>query len=251
MGWPMLPLLALAAERGASPAPEPWDPPALVTVGGNATTTERYAAASLADRLRTTLGLAAARVETAGAATRGQPQLAVGFDAARLAAPGGAGQLHGLGDDGYVLLPLPQGGVACGSSSGSARGSLNAVYALLRRGGMRFLAENVTTMLSPRPALDTANLGQPVHPPLESREDMSRAALPCRIDHCPSNISAALGFNGPHAHAPGGVPQVMALQTQLANGAHVGDDNSDIYDILAAAELPLEPWAESHCYENI
>ena len=126
MGWPMLPLLALAAERGASPAPEPWDPPALVTVGGNATTTERYAAASLADRLRTTLGLAAARVETAGAATRGQPQLAVGFDAARLAAPGGAGQLHGLGDDGYVLLPLPQGGVLLEELSEASMGHAQA-----------------------------------------------------------------------------------------------------------------------------
>ena len=31
---------------------------------------------------------------------------------------------------------------------------------------------------------------------------------------------------------PGGVPQVMALQTQLANGAHVGDDNSDICKLV-------------------
>ena len=110
-----------------------WSPPSLITVGRNATATERFAAGSLESRLRATLGLATAHVAAASAGTAHKPQLAVGFRAS-LAAGVPAEQLQGLGDDGYILLPLKQGGVALAASANSARGSMNAVYGLLRAG---------------------------------------------------------------------------------------------------------------------
>jgi hypothetical protein len=103
----------------------------------------------------------------------------------------------------------------------------------------------VTLMVSPRPALNTSLLGHAVVVPFESRYALSRAGSPCSADHCPTNYSAALGFNGPHLHAPapGMWTQVEALQYfTLPNGAVIGGDNSDIYNILAAGMLPLEPW---------
>eukprot|EP01047_Picozoa_sp_COSAG01_P026000 COSAG01_NODE_1660_length_9588_cov_458.469175_8_plen_239_part_00 len=126
---------------------------------------------------------------------------------------------------------------------------MNAAYGFLHAGGMRFLAENVTAMDSNISA--GGLMGRAVHPPLEARYALSRAALPCSTDHCPTNISAALGFNGPHAHAPGGLwTQVEALQRyQLSNGATIGADNSDVYALLAAGMLPLEPWVE-HCVNS-
>lgn len=237
-------LLAATAESFFATAPQQaWSPPPLITVS-NATATELFAAGSLESRLRETLGLAAAHIVEASARTAHAAQLAVGYEAS-LAAGVSAEKLHGLGDDGYNLLPLKQGGVALGSAKDSARGALNAAYGLLRAGGMRFLQKNVTVMVSPRPPLNTSLLGQAVVVPFESRYALSRAGSPCSADHCPTNFSAALGFNGPHLHAPapGMWTQVEALQSHtLPNGAVIGGDNSDIYDILAAGMLPLDPW---------
>ena len=251
----LLLLLLLLAPGGSADSTineQPWAPPALITVGSNATATELFAAASLESRLRDTFGLRAVHTRTASARTAGLGQLAVGWQACVVAGID-AKQLQGLGDDGYVLLPLDRGGVALGASRASERGALNAVYALLRAGGMRFLHVNVTEMISPRPALDSTALGHAVQPPFESRYDMSRAVLPCSADHCPSNFSAALGFNGPHAHAPapGLWTQQVPLQNyKLPNGLLIGSDNSDIYDILAAGMLPLEPWVASCVNES-
>lgn len=227
----------------AATGPAPWNPPSLITVGTNATATELFAAGSLQARLRTILGLNKTRIAVAGTQTTRVAHLAVGFGAA-VAAGVPAERMQHLGEDGYILLPLKQQGVALGAAAGSARGSMNAVYGLLQAGGMRFLDKNVTTMVSPRPAFDSSALGVPVTVPFESRADLSRAGSPCSTDHCPSNISAALGFNGPHAHAPGGLwTQVEALQNyRLPNGAIIGSDNSDVYNILSAAMMPLEPW---------
>jgi hypothetical protein len=179
-----------------------WSPPSLITVGNNATATELFAAGSLESRLHETLGLAAAHIVAVSTTrTAHAAQLAVGYEAS-LAAGVSAEKLHGLGDDGYILLPLKQGGVALGAAKDSARGALNAAYGLLRAGGMRFLQKNVTVMVSPRPALNTSMLGHAVVVPFESRYALSRAGSPCSADHCPTNYSAALGFNGPHLHAP-------------------------------------------------
>ena len=121
-------IAAMATPAGRS-GPAAWSPPALITVARNATPTELFAAASLESRLRTTLGLAGAHVAGSSASNAGTPQLAVGHEAA-LQAGIAAAQMEGLGDDGYILLSLKHGGVAMGTSKGSARGSMNAVYLL-------------------------------------------------------------------------------------------------------------------------
>ena len=137
--------LAVGAHADDTDVSLAWSPPSLITVGSNATATELFAAGSLESRLRETLGLAAAHIVAVSARTAHAVQLAVGYEAS-LAAGVPAEKLHGLGDDGYILLPLKQGGVALGAAKDSARGALNAAYGLLRAGGMRFLQKNVTVM---------------------------------------------------------------------------------------------------------
>ena len=129
--------------------------------------------------------------------------------------------LKALGDDAYLVSAaasrgVPRGSVAVASSAGSARGTMNGAFAFLRALGFEFLAQD-ETVRPPTPTLPAA-LDVLYTPPFESR-DMAAVPLagpggqrgprlpfpPGRdLQQLPTNLSAALGFDGSMAFAPVG-----------------------------------------------
>ena len=180
--------------------------PAVIALGAEASATEAFAARTLAQHLRLpTRAPLAAREHPA-------PQIAVGYDASR-AIGASASRLTGLaakGGDAFCLLSaaggVGAGSVAVGAAANSTRGAMNGAFELLRRLGFEFLAPD-ETVAPPFPLrLPWAELDHTHSPPFESRdmetmETMQGKGWP--VYH-PTNLSAALGFNGRYAHGPVG-----------------------------------------------
>jgi hypothetical protein len=189
------------------PLPAPLSVEARVVVAKDASAVEAWAAVKISELL-----LQQPDDDTQIAVGHGAA-VAIGVDAEALAA---------LGDDAYLLVSGPARGVplrsvAIASSAQSARGAMNGAFAFLRHIGFEFLAENETIVptgaLVLPPGLDIS-----YEPPFESREMAavptagpggSRGAPPAfppGQDHVrlATNISAALGFDGPMAFAPVG-----------------------------------------------
>jgi hypothetical protein len=123
--------------------------PLVVTIAANASAAECFAAEELARYLRTiTNGSSSTAVllVNATSAAAAAPQLAVGYGAARLLGVP-AGQLQGLGREGYVLSPALRGAsLALSGGLGAPRGTLYAVNEFLEAIGVQFLAADVTVL---------------------------------------------------------------------------------------------------------
>ena len=207
----LLMLAILPACAGGSTDAPPL--PSRIALAPGATETEAWAASRLAELL----GLPVV-VATTAAAT--EAQVAVGHGAA-VALGVDPEALAALGDDAYLVSAaasrgVPRGCAAVASSAGSARGTMNGAFAFLRALGFEFLAQDETV----RPPTPTppAALDVLFTPPFESR-DMAAVPLagpggqrgprlpfpPGRdLQQLPTNLSAALGFDGSMAFAPVG-----------------------------------------------
>ena len=185
--------------------------PAKIVVACNATKTELWAAGKLADMLA--LPVVVGALEGAQIAVGHGAAVALGADPENLAT---------LGDDAYVVSAsrvrgVPPGSAMIASSAGSARGTMNGAFAFLRALGFDFFAQDETTTPATRPAL-VSTLDVLFEPPMESRD---MAAVPVAgpggqrakpppyppgqgLMTLPTNLSAALGFNGGMAYAPVG-----------------------------------------------
>jgi hypothetical protein len=134
--------------------------PPQVVLCADATETEEWAANKLAELLALPLHTIPScgdsslptGTRNASAGAFAQPQVAVGYGAAvLLGVP--AGVLDCLGDDSFLVSTegargVPVGSAAVASSTGSARGSLHGVFALLRALGFEFFAPNATRVPS-------------------------------------------------------------------------------------------------------
>eukprot|EP01047_Picozoa_sp_COSAG01_P063239 COSAG01_NODE_8162_length_2895_cov_2.185265_1_plen_198_part_00 len=133
--------------------------PPQVVLCADATETEKWAANKLAELLALPLHTIPSCGDSLPTGTRNvstgafaQPQVAVGYGAAvLLGVP--AGVLDCLGDDSFLVSTegargVPVGSAAVASSTGSARGSLHGVFALLRALGFEFFAPNATRVPS-------------------------------------------------------------------------------------------------------
>ena len=225
----MLPLPALLLlVVGTGPAAAAAAPlPARIVVAGDATDTERWSAAKLAELLLLP-------VEGTTAAAAGTPQIAVGHGAA-VAMGVHASDLGALGDDSFLVSSkrggVPAGSVAIASSARSSRGTMNGAFEFLRALGFEFFAANVSRIPIPRPStlpeLDVLYsptyvyrdlcmgwLCQELHrrhvstgncTAVAEREQWTGGA--CQDAHTwrpGTNLSAALGLNGLYSFAPVG-----------------------------------------------
>ena len=149
------------------------------------------------------------------------PQIAVGHGAA-VALGVNAEALESLGDDAYLVVSgpsrgVPVGSVAIASSASSARGTMNGAFAFLRQLGFEFLAQDEIVQPVGTPVVPS-RLDISYDPPFENRE---MAAVPTAgpggkrgrptkptpgvdLVRLPTNLSAALGFDGFMAYAPVG-----------------------------------------------
>ena len=137
----------------------------VVAVAADATEPERDAAAEVAAMVGTLCGAAPLKLTTPAKA-KGQPQLAVGFDAATAVgvAPSDL-SFSALGAEGFVAtsnrsaeLRTTTGSYALSGAANSSSGTLYGCYHLMRALGVRFLAWDHTMLPaavpSPLPALD-------------------------------------------------------------------------------------------------
>jgi hypothetical protein len=121
--------------------------PARIVVAADATETEAWAAAKLADLLKLPV------VPDGGLLAPAAPQIAVGHGAATaIGVP--AAVLDSLDDDSYLVSTsrgVPPGSVAIASSAHSTRGTAYGAFGFLRALGFEFFAENATQVPSPLP----------------------------------------------------------------------------------------------------
>lgn len=193
----------------------------VVVVADGATATERWAAAKLSQLLPKGLSTELAAAAAAAGAPGARNQIAVGHGAA-VALGVDPEALAALGDDAYLIVSgpargVPAGSVAIASSAQSRRGTMNGAFAFLRRLGFDFLAQDETVVPGGAPALPPG-LHISYDPPFENRE---MAAVPTAgpggtrgkgpafppgqdLVRLATNLSAALGFDGPTAYAPVG-----------------------------------------------
>jgi hypothetical protein len=234
------PPLLLVVVVGAAAAAAASSLPARIVVADNATNTERWAAAKLADILMLSVtgvgGDPKDHDGPGGTAAAGAPQIAVGYGAA-VALGMHASDLDALGDDSFLVSTktargVPAGSVAIASSAHSPRGAMNGAFAFLRTLDFEFFAVNVTRMPSPPPSvlpeLDTLYSPTYVYRDLCMgwiSQELNRRHLE-KTNNCSAiakadnwsggdcqgesiwrpgtNMSAALGLNGMFSFAPVG-----------------------------------------------
>jgi hypothetical protein len=201
---------------------------ARVVVAEDASAVEVWAAEKLSDLLPDSevgLRLSHRRDDDSPDAPRPDfqsQQIAVGHGAA-VALGLDPEALTPLGDDAFLLVSgpsrgLPAGSVVIASSAQSARGTMNGAFAFLRQVGFEFLAQDETVWPTGAPVLPPG-LDISYDPPFENRE---MAAVPTAgpggkrgrptnssipgqdLIRLPTNLSAALGFDGHMAYAPVG-----------------------------------------------
>ena len=189
--------------------------PSQIVVAAGASEVELWAASMLSQQLGLPTTTVNVTVNATSRMNLGE-QIGVGHGAAvALGVP--ADVLGKLSDDAYLVATGPARGiesdsVAIASSPGSARGTMNGAFAFLRKLGFEFLAQDETIV--PAGALQLpVGLNLLYAPPMESRDiDSVSTAGPGgeRNFHIPypnqqaTNLSAALGYNGPTSFGPVG-----------------------------------------------
>lgn len=147
--------------------------PLLVTVSSSSASVGEQAAAQWLASYLTNITSSPCPIKDPSAA-KGQPQLAVGYEAATMLGVNPS-VLAPLGLEGYVVLAgtggggVPQGSVALTGSAKAPRGALYAVNQFLEALGVRFVSEDSTFLPSqssvPLPSINISSI-----PPLEYRE---------------------------------------------------------------------------------
>ena len=143
--------------------------PLTVACAANASASERHAAAELAHYLEAITAKPVLAIN-ATRSTANTPQLAVGYEAARLLGVS-ASALTSLGREGYVLHPSGAS-LALSGGEGAPRGTLYAVNEFLEALGVQFLAIDVTT-LPPKLPTQLPVLRPHFVPPLQYRQTYS------------------------------------------------------------------------------